>query len=183
MKNYLVSIAHPAIADVCVAANTKEEAIDKAKIMLAYGADIDFEVDIENANDVAFAASELNPEEPTVEAETCTPDLKQFVVSLDAVSHKEIPLHAISAEAALLLAREMYFRTDVLDFTDSDVERVSATVIENEHEKEETSDEFADIKLYYLTKLVQEIRRNPAPADLIARVLRDGLDKIYASTN
>ena len=119
MKNYEVTILQPAVANLTVKANTREEAVDKAKIMLTFGKDVSFTVEPEDAD---FFVSEQNEEEPAVP--------KQFVVSLDAVSHKEVPIHALSEEEAVALVKELYLCTDALDFHDGDVEKVTATVTE-----------------------------------------------------
>ncbi len=177
MKNYCVTITHPAVADLLVEASSRDEAIDKARIMLAYGAGVEFEVNIDDPAKVNIFASEEGGDRAAATQERNCPDLKEFVVALDAISHKEVPLHAASAEAAIAQAREMYFRTDALDFCDGDVERVTATIVEDEaHEKEAI-----DLKLRYLTELVREIRNNPAPDELVAGIIKSGLDDIFAA--
>ena len=117
MKNYEVTILQPAVANLTVKANTREEAVDKAKIMLTFGKDVSFTVEPEDAD--FFVSEQEEPAGP-----------KQFVVSLDAVSHKEVPIHALSEEEAVALVKELYLCTDALDFHDGDVEKVTATVTE-----------------------------------------------------
>ncbi len=180
MKNYLITITKPAVAELKVEADTSEEAVDKAKIILAYGKDIDFTVDTNDRTEAGFTVSELTDGKTVDERSNTGTDLTKFVVALDAFSHKEVPLQAISEEAALAIAREMYFGTDALDFNDDDVVRVTASVTESTEGKENAEEEPSDLKLYYLTKIVREIRKSTAPDELIARVLRDGLEKVYA---
>lgn len=177
MKNYYVTITHPAVADLLVEASSKDEAIDKARIMLTYDAGVEFKVNIDNPAMVSICASEESSNRAAAAQERSCSDLKAFVVALDAISHKEVPLHAASAEAAIAQACEMYFQTDALDFCDGDVERVTATIVESEaHEKEAT-----DPKLRYLTDLVREIRNNPEPDELVAGIIKRGLDEIFAA--
>ena len=183
MKNYLITITKPAVAELKVEADTREEAVDKAKIILAYGKDIDFTVDTNDRTEAGFTVSELTDGKTVDERSNTGTDLTSFVVALDAFSHKEVPLQAISAEDALAIAREMYFGTDALDFNDDDVVRVTASVIGNTESKEAAGEKPSDLKLYYLTKIVREIRESTAPDELIARVLRDGLEKFYANTH
>ena len=128
MKKYVVTATAPATAEITVSARCREEAIDKAESMIDMGKPLDFSVDILDADDVDLSARELNSSAangPTFD----TPELKPFLVTLEATSVKEVPIKAVSPEAAEELVRQMYFNSDVLDFSDEDVERVVATVV------------------------------------------------------
>ena len=177
MKNYSVRITHPAVANLLVEANTTEEAVDKARIMLAYGAGVEFEVNIEDPTKVSISASEHDSDKAAEAQGSDTGNLKEYIVALDAVSHKEVPLHAVSPEAAIALAREMYFRTGALDFSDGDVERVTATIVEDAP----SENGLEDLKLRLFTELVKEIRNNPAADEVVAGILREGVDEIIGA--
>ena len=117
-------------------AECREEAIDKAESMIDMGKALDFSVDILDADDVELSAKEAD--QPTVgDLASDTPALKPYLVTLEATSVKEVPIKAVSAEAAEELVRQMYFNSDVLGFSDEDVERVVATVMTEDDEDDE----------------------------------------------
>ena len=136
MKKFIVTATAPATAKVTVSAECREDAIDKAESMIDMGKALDFSVDILDADDVELSAKE--DDQPTVgDLASDTPALKPYLVTLEATSVKEVPIKAVSAEAAEELVRQMYFNSDVLDFSEEDVERVVATVITEDDEDDE----------------------------------------------
>ena len=136
MKKFIVTATAPATAKITVSAECREEAIDKAESMIDMGKALDFSVDILDADDVELSAKEAD--QPTVgDLASDTPALKPYLVTLEATSVKEVPIKAVSAEAAEELVRQMYFNSDVLDFSDEDVERVVATVMTEDDEENE----------------------------------------------
>ena len=143
MKKFIVTATAPATAKITVSAECREDAIDKAESMIDMGKALDFSVDILDADDVELSAKEAD--QPTVGGlASDTPALKPYLVTLEATAVKEVPIKAISAEAAEELVRQMYFNSDVLDFSDEDVERVVATVMSDDE-----ADEDALIGLLY----------------------------------
>ena len=180
MKNYAVTITHPASADVDIEARSKAEAINKVKSMLGVGAQIDFEVEIDNPDAPNFFAVELTGDGKPAE-EVVPSGLKEYTVMLEAKSYKEVPLKAVSAETAMQLAHEMYFRTDALDFNDGDVESIVATVIEGADKEavEEPGESDESAMLDPLLRLVRAIRDCDGPDETVAAILKDGLDAIY----
>lgn len=136
MKKFIVTAIAPATAKITVSAECREEAINKAESMIDMGKALDFSVDILDADDVELSAKEAD--QPTVgDLASDTPALKPYLVTLEATSVKEVPIKAVSAEAAEELVRQMYFNSDVLDFSDEDVERVVATVMSDDDEADE----------------------------------------------
>lgn len=136
MKKFIVTATAPATAKITVSAECREDAINKAESMIDMGKALDFSVDILDADDVELSAKEAD--QPTVGGlASDTPALKPYLVTLEATSVKEVPIKAISAEAAEELVRQMYFNSDVLDFSDEDVERVVATVMSDDDEADE----------------------------------------------
>ena len=144
MKKYIVTATAPATAEITIFAECRDEAIDKAESMIDMGKALDFSVDILDADDVDLSAREYNASAANDHASD-TPELKPYLVTLEATSVKEVPIKAVSPEAAEELVRQMYFNSDVLDFSDEDVERVVATVTT----KDDDDDEDALIGLLY----------------------------------
>lgn len=136
MKKYIVTATAPATAEITVFAECREEAIDKAESMIDMGKALDFSVDILDADDVDLSAKEYNASVANGPASD-TPELKPYLVTLEATSVKEVSIKAVSPEAAEELARQMYFNSDVLDFSDEDVERVVATVMTEDDDDDE----------------------------------------------
>ncbi len=101
-----------------------------------------------------------------------------FMVALEATSYKEIPIRACSENEALELARDMYFNTDTIEFTDEDVEAVSASVIDDG--TKDADDGIADCKLEAMTQLVHTIRAVDLPDVVVADVLVEFLGKQLA---
>ena len=89
-----------------------------------------------DADDVELFAREVNSTAANGLA-TDAPVLKPYLVTLEATSVKEVPIKAVSAEAAEELVRQMYFNSDVLGFSDEDVERVVATVVAEDDDDED----------------------------------------------
>lgn len=156
MKKFIVTATAPATAEITVSAKCREEAIDMAESMIDMGKALDFTLDILDADDV-----ELSAKEADTPARNDTPVLKPYLVTLEATSVKEVPIKAVSAEAAEELVRQMYFNSDVLDFSDEDVERVVATVIPEDDE----DDEDALIGLLYAIFGDGEKNGNPKAAN------------------
>ena len=123
MKNYMVGIIAPAYADVFVSAETEEEAIEKVKALLEAGEEPEFDVDTGEPEDLDY---EILPLEKG--ADEAAPNLRLFTVMMEATSSKCVPIRAVSEDAALELARKMYFNSDTLDFTNDDVVRVISRV-------------------------------------------------------
>ena len=136
MKKYVVTATAPATAEITVSAKCREEAIDKAESMIDMGKPLDFSVDILDADDVELSAREVNTTAATA-PDSVTPELKPYMVTLEATSIKEVPIKAVSPEAAEELVRRMYFNSDVLDFSNEDVERVVATVVAEDDDDED----------------------------------------------
>lgn len=128
MKKYVVTATAPATAEITVSARCREEAIDKAESMIDMGKPLEFSVDILDADDVELSAREVNSTAANA-PDSVTLELKPYMVTLEATSIKEVPIKAVSPEAAEELVRQMYYNSDVLDFSDEDVERVVATVV------------------------------------------------------
>ena len=136
MKKYVVTATAPATAEITVSARCREEAIDKAESMIDMGKPLDFSVDILDADDVELSPREVNS--PAANApDSVTPELKPYMVTLEATSIKEVPIKAVSPEAAEELVRQMYYNSDVLDFSDEDVERVVATVVAEDEDDDD----------------------------------------------
>lgn len=160
MKKFIVTATAPATAKITVSAECREEAINKAESMIDMGKALDFSVDILDADDVELSAKEAD--QPTVgDLASDTPALKPYLVTLEATSVKEVPIKAVSVEAAEELVRQMYFNSDVLDFSDEDVERVVATVMTEDPE----DDEDALIGLLYAIFGDEEKNGNPKLAN------------------
>ena len=136
MKKYVVTATAPATAEITISARCKEEAIDKAESMIDMGKPLDFSVDVLDADDVELSAREVNATAANA-PESVTLELKPYMVTLEATSVKEVPIKAVSPEAAEELVRQMYFNSDVLDFSDEDVERVVATVVAEDDDDED----------------------------------------------
>ena len=128
MKKYVVTATAPATAEITVSAKCREEAIDKAESMIDMGKPLDFSVDILDADDVELSAREVNSTAANAH-DSVSPELKPYLVTLEATSVKTVSIKAVSPEAAEELVRQMYFNSNVLDFSDEDVERVVATVM------------------------------------------------------
>ena len=136
MKKYVVTATAPATAEITVSARCREEAIDKAESMIDMGKPLEFSVDILDADDVELSAREVNSTAANA-PDSVTAELKPYMVTLEATSIKEVPIKAVSPEAAEELVRQMYFNSDVLDFSDEDVERVVATVVAEDDDDED----------------------------------------------
>lgn len=136
MKKFVVTATAPATAEITVAARCREEAIDKAESMIDMGKPLEFSVDILDADDVELSAREVNSTAANA-PDSVTAELKPYMVTLEATSIKEVPIKAVSPEAAEELVRQMYFNSDVLDFSDEDVERVVATVVAEDDDDED----------------------------------------------
>lgn len=136
MKKYVVTATTPATAEITVSARCREEAIDKAESMIDMGKPLEFSVDILDADDVELSAREVNSTAANA-PDSVTPELKSYMVTLEATSIKEVPIKAVSPEAAEELVRQMYFNSDVLDFSDENVERVVATVVAEDDDDED----------------------------------------------
>lgn len=167
MKKFAVTI----ISDAVVESDTKDEAIQKAKAMLKSG--------IDTCDDADFFASEITDVPYAEEIKTkSAPELRPFTVLLEATSTKEVELMAVDADAAMELAHEMYFNTGALDFTDEDVDCIHATVIDEEEDMEDTLKDLDARKTAVLTELVRDIREVDIPAEELAVMLKDGLDRL-----
>ncbi len=160
MKKYVVTATAPATAEITVSARCREEAIDKAESMIDMGKPLEFSVDILDADDVELSAREVNSTAANA-PDSVTLELKPYMVTLEATSIKEVPIKAVSPEAAEELVRQMYFNSDVLDFSEEDVERVVATVIPEDDE----DDEDALIGLLYAIFGDEEKNGNPKLAN------------------
>ena len=134
MKNYIVFASTPAVAEVTVSGENEADAINKVKAMIDAGEEIGFGADCWDSGDVEFSALELNSEKGE---DTTKQVLKPYTVILEATSRKEVSVKAITPEAAEELARQMYFNSDVLDFSDEVVERVVATVTTEDDDDDE----------------------------------------------
>lgn len=60
MKKYIVTMAHPASADVVVEAEDRAHAIEKVKLMLTCGEDFDFSVTLDAPDKLSITAVELD---------------------------------------------------------------------------------------------------------------------------
>ena len=156
MKKFIVTATAPATAEIVVSAECREEAIDKAESMIDMGKALGFSVEILDADDVDFSAREINASAANGPAADI-PELKPYLVTLEATSVKEVPIKAVSPEAAEELVRQMYFNSDVLAFSDEDVERIVATV------KTEDEDDDEDALMGLLYTIFGDEEKNGKP--------------------
>ena len=102
----------------------------------------------------------------------CDPELKPHVVHLTATSVKDVFVDAHSPADAEAFVKELYFHTDILDFTDEDVVEVNSSVVPNncsepgEREKR---------RLELAAKIVHLIRGCDEPDEVIARIVDKSL--------
>ncbi len=175
MKNYEVTIIHPAVADVTVLAENKEDAIAKVKAMLAAGQCFSFEVEIDSTDDIDIFAMELSDSQEPVPAKENV--LHPFTVKLEAKSSKDVTLWAESVDDALERAQEMYHYTNVFNFEDADVDSVEVNIVEGDPEDDEPC---FDLKHELLKELVHGIRTLDLSDNAIAEVMEKTLDEIIA---
>ena len=175
MKKYVVTAIVPATAEVTVTGENRADAVDKVKGMIDIGGGLDFTVDIVNSDDVDFSVKELR-KKPV--ANSAKPELKRYIVVLEATSVKEVPIKAVSPEAAEALAKEMYFTSDVIDFTDADVIRVRPSV-----ELDEEDTEAADMADDLMTGLVKLIRSTDAPDEVLGHILNRSVQEAFSIEN
>lgn len=175
MKKYVVTAIVPATAEVTVTGENRADAVDKVKGMIDIGGGLDFTVDIVNSDDVDFSVKELK-QKPV--ANSAKPELKRYIVVLEATSVKEVPIKAVSPEAAEALAKEMYFTSDVIDFTDADVIRVTPSV-----ELDEEDTEAADMADDLMTGLVKLIRSTDAPDEVLGHILNRSVQEAFSIEN
>ena len=177
MKKYVVTAIVPAAAEVTVTGENRADAIDKVKGMIDIGGGLDFIVDIEDSDDVDFSVKEVKPE-MQICGNSAKPELKRYMVVLEATSVKEVPIKAVSPKAAEALAKEMYFTSDVIDFTDADVIRVRPTVVSDEKdvELEDMADEL-------MTGLVKLIRSTDAPDEVLGHILNRSVREMFGGTS
>lgn len=102
--------------------------------------------------------------------------LKLFMVALEATSYKEIPIQAHSESEAMDLVRDMYFKTDAIEFTDDDVESVTASAYDED--ATDIDDEVATRKLEVMTQLVRTIRTVDLPDVVIAHMMVELFDSL-----
>lgn len=71
--------------------------------------------------------------------------MKDYEVTLMAVSYKTVTVTAPSGRDAVKMAQKIYFSTDALNFTDEDVKKISADVCEADPSPEdENADDAAE---------------------------------------
>ena len=157
MKKFLVFASTPAVAEINVSGENESDAINKVKAMIDAGEEVGFDADYWDSGDVEFSALELEAEK-------------------EATSHKEVAIKAISPEAAEALAKEMYFNSDVLDFTDADVIRVRPIVVTDEEKEDDKGDEL-------MTGLVKLIRSTDAPDDILGHILNRAVHEVFGGGN
>ena len=102
--------------------------------------------------------------------------LKLFMVALEATSYKEIPIQTHSKSEAMDLVRDMYFKTDAIEFTDDDVESVTASAYDED--AADIDDEVATRKLEVMTQLVRTIRTVDLPDVVIAHMMVELFDSL-----
>jgi len=106
----------------------------------------------------------VRDEEPKT-AQDEAPRLRPYTVVLKASSYKEVPVKAISPDAAQELVRQMYFTGGVIDFTDEDVVSIESSV-DGEDEPVEVNPELKPI-----IEIVKLIRNTDAPDYVLAMIL------------
>ena len=173
MKKFIVFASTPAVAEVNVSGENEDDAINKVKAMIDAGEDVGFDADYWDSGDVEFAVLELDSEEDTGKG-AAEPELKRYTVILEANSVKEVPIKAISPEAAAALVRKMYSTSDVIDFTDADVIRVEATVVPDEADTAEQ-----DVIDELMTGLVKLIRSTDAPDEVLGHILNLSVREVF----
>jgi len=109
------------------------------------------------------------------EKEYGTANLQPFTVVLKATSYKEVPVNAVSSDAAQELVREMYFRSDAIEFTDDDV-----TSIESFVDGEDYGDGVAP-EFLPLLQMVRIIRYTNAPDEELAEILDKVITVVFSS--
>ena len=175
MKKFLVFASTPAVAEINVSGENESDAINKVKAMIDAGEEVGFDADYWDSGDVEFSALELEAEKAIPENAT-EQELKSYTIILEATSHKEVAIMAISPEAAEALAKEMYFNSDVLDFTDADVIRVRPIVVTDEEEEDDKGDEL-------MTGFVKLIRSTDAPDDILGHILNRAVHEVFGGGN
>lgn len=101
---------------------------------------------------------------------------KNYVVTLEATSYKEVPISAASEEAALELAHEMYFNSGVLEFNVDDVVEITAG-IKGDDAYDKSEEENLD-ELEPLYDIIRLIRFTDAPEKVVARGLERALEHL-----
>ena len=72
--------------------------------------------------------------------------MKTYEVTLMATSYKTVNICSESEADALMMAQDMYFTTDALDFTDDDVDEVVSQADEVEESKTDDDDVYSEIQ-------------------------------------
>ncbi len=176
MKKYVVTAITPATAEITVTAKSMEDAIDKAGDKIDFGEEMDFTVDVRDADDVELSVREFMPENDS--KDPVEPEFNRYTVVLEASSVKEVPVKAVSPEAAAEMVRKMYYSSDVIDFTDADVFRVEATVVPDEADEAEQ-----DAAEELMTGLVKLIRSTDAPDDVLGHMLIRSMREVFGRSN
>ena len=146
MKEFAVTITLPAFADMLVEAETKDAAIAQIKENLKKGLEVEFDLEFGNPEDMDFFAYPLSGKSE----ESPRPELKNFTVTLEAKSYQEVPIKAVSEEAAIQLVYEMYNKTDAIDFNDSHVMQIVSGI--------KSEDDSSEHSVELLTEIIGHIR-------------------------
>lgn len=175
MKKYMVFAIAPAVAEITVLGENKADAINRVKRMIETGSGADFNMDINDSDDVEFTVLELDPEKDAGE-NTAKPGLKSYIVEMLASSRKEVPIRAVSPEAAEAIAQEMYCASDMIDFSDADVISVMFSAVPDDATENKADDLF-------MTELVKRIRSTDAPDEVLGHMLNRAVREVYGGKN
>lgn len=175
MKEFAVTITVPAFADMLVEAETKEAAIEQIKENLQNGVSVDFVLELGDPDDADFFAYPLSRQEPSPEH----PPLRDYVVTLEAQSYQEVPVKAVSEDAAVQLVYKMYHESDAIDFNDSHVVKIISGIKEEEAEDESEHDYMHEL----LTSIVQQIRDSELPDEEESAVLQRVIETIFGGSD
>ena len=167
MKEFAVTITVPAFADMIVEAETRDAAIAQIKENLASGIELDFDLELNDPEDMDYFACSLDRENTT----SRHPELKDYTVTLEAESYQEVPIKAVSEADALQRVYEMYNRSDVIDFNDSHVIRIKPGI-------KEVDDPRSAMK-GLLENTVRFIRESDCSNAEMADILQRAIDEIF----
>ena len=167
MKEFAVTIAVPAFADMIVEAETRDAAIAQIKEYLASGIELDFDLELSDPEDMDYFACPLDRENPA----SRHPELKDYTVTLEAESYQEVPVKAVSEADALQRVYEMYNRSDAIDFNDSHVIRIKPGIKE--------ADDPRSAMKGLLENTVRFIRESDCSNAEMADILQCAIDKVF----
>ena len=167
MKEFAVTITVPAFADMIVEAETRDAAIAQIKENLASGIELDFDLELNDPEDMDYFACSLDRENTT----SRHPELKDYTVTLEAESYQEVPIKAVSEADALQRVYEMYNRSDAIDFNDSHIIRIKPGI--------KDADDPRSAMKGLLENTVRFIRESDCSNAEMADILQRAIDEIF----